>query len=180
MDQFCFTKPYMSIIKTTQDQNKTPQKTTSFQKVKRSALPKYQPIYKSIYDDYVKLGLLSSPKALVFPSQSKLCIYRHMKVRVLQTQQCNSCALLREGRPCNHLHNQRHQTVPVSQHQLVSLAPVMSHHEVSHGQAVFHGTRMDICSTRSMFCQCKLVLLRTQLLSSSFVCRNPFPHPNAQ
>lgn len=71
MDQFCFTKPYMSIIKSTQDQNETPQKTTSFQKVKRSALPKYQPTYKSIYDDYVKLGLLSFPKGLVFPSPSK-------------------------------------------------------------------------------------------------------------
>lgn len=34
----------------------------------------------------------------------------------------------------------------VSQHQLVSLAHMMSHHEVSHGQVVFHGICRDIYS----------------------------------
>lgn len=71
MDQFCFTKPYMSIIKSKQDQHETPQQTTCFQKVERSPPPKYQPSYRSIYDDYAKLGYTSFLKSLVFPSQSK-------------------------------------------------------------------------------------------------------------
>lgn len=57
-----------AIIKNKKDQNETPQQTTSFQKVKRSALPKYQPPYESIYDDYAKLEyILSSPNSLIFP-----------------------------------------------------------------------------------------------------------------
>lgn len=58
---------------------------------------------------------------------------------VSQTEQRNSCTLLRDGQPCNHGRNQRHQTVLVTQRQLLSLAHMMSHHEVSHRQAVFHG-----------------------------------------
>lgn len=67
-------------------------------------------------------------------------------MRVLQTEQCNTCTLLRNGQLCNHLRNQRHQTLLVPQHQLISLARMMSHHEVSHGQAMFHGICRDIYS----------------------------------
>lgn len=168
----------MSIIKTTQDQNETPQKTTSFQKVKRSALPKYQPTYKSIYDDYVKLGLLSFPKGLVFPSPSKENCVSTDIWKWECCKQSNATVALCLGKDTPAITYTTRGTKP--QHQLVSLAHMMSHHKVSHEQAVFHGTHMDTCSTRSTFCPYKLVLLRTRLLSSSFVCRNPFPHPTEQ
>lgn len=147
----------------------------SFQKVKRSALPKYlPPPYKSIDDDYTKLGyILSSPKSPVF-SFKENCIYR--QAGVLQTEPCNSCALLRDRpailyttggtKPC--------RCLSISWSLLPVRCLTMRYH------TLFHATCRDICSTRSMFCPCKLILLRIQLLSSSCVCRNPFPHPTTQ